>query len=60
MLTDHLTAADRLAPVDDKLERAKRYLRAHGKYCLDQKVTRLPKTARPPTFLDRWLQSRPA
>ena len=60
MLTDHLTAADRLAPIDDKRARAIRYLRARGKYCLDLPVKRLPKTARPPTFLERWLSTRPA
>jgi hypothetical protein len=59
-MKDLLTAADRLAPHDDKVERAKRYLRERNKYCLDLKVQKLPKKHRPPTVLDRWLESRPA
>jgi hypothetical protein len=59
-MKDHLTAADRLAPIDDKVERAKRYLRERGKYCLDVKVQKLPRKHRPPTVLDRWLETRPA
>jgi hypothetical protein len=58
-MKDHMTAADRLAPIDDRLERAIRYLRERGRYCLDQKVERLPRKHRPPTVLDRWLESRP-
>lgn len=59
-MKDLLTAADRVAPHDDKVERAKRYLRERNKYCLDLKVQKLPKKHRPPTVLDRWLESRPA
>lgn len=59
-MKDHLTATDRLAPIDDKVERAKRYLRERNKYCLDVKVERLPRKHRPPTILDRWLETRPA
>lgn len=59
-MRDHLTPADRLAPIDDKVERAKRYLRDRGIYCLDQPVRRIPAAKRPPTLLDRWLERRPA
>ncbi len=59
-MKDHMTADDRLAPIDDKLERAKRYLRERNKYCLDVKVERLPRKHRPPTILDRWLETRPS
>ena len=59
-MKDALKPADRLAPHDDKLERAKRYLRERGLYVLDAKVKRLPAQKRPPTVLERWLDRRPA
>ena len=62
MERDCITAAERLAPIDDKLARAVRYLRTQSKsgYCLDAPVRRLPATSRKPTVLDRWLARRAA
>ena len=59
-MQDHLTPADRLAPHDDKLERAVRYLRERGLYVLDAKVKRLPVQRRAPSVLDRWASRRSA
>jgi len=59
-MKDLLTAADRLAPHDDKLTRAVRYLRERGLYVLDAKVTKLPPKKRAPSVLDKWAARKSA
>lgn len=56
-MRDHLTAADRLAPHDDKLAKAVAYLRARNRYCLDKRVTKQPRKE-VQTILDRWIRGR--
>lgn len=56
-MRDHLTAADRLAPIDDKRTRALAYLRQRGIYALDQPVRKVPQRETL-TLLDRWVRGK--
>lgn len=60
MMRDIVTPAERLAPVDDKLQAAMRWLRQHSTrgYCMDRPLSRLPAKQCQPTVLDRWLDQR--